>query len=82
MKTMSAIEDRLTEINRVDNLTWSAAVVLSDEASELDDLRRILSAKPTGGALHPARVGNSRQNSFTSTVSPCSTTSVRAGISM
>ena len=27
---------------RVDDLTWSASVVLSDEASELDDLRRIL----------------------------------------
>ena len=27
---------------RVDDLTWSAEVVLADEASELDDLRRIL----------------------------------------
>lgn len=27
---------------RIDDLTWSASVVLSDEASELDDLRRIL----------------------------------------
>ena len=27
---------------RIDDLTWSASVVLSDEAAELDDLRRIL----------------------------------------
>ena len=36
------VEPGKTAMVRIDDLTWSAAVVLSDEASELDDLRRIL----------------------------------------
>ena len=36
------VEPGQTATVRVDDLTWSAAVVISDEASELDDLRRIL----------------------------------------
>ena len=36
------VEPGKTATVSIDDLTWSAAVVLSDEASELDDLRRIL----------------------------------------